>query len=88
MLRDFPPHDVSALGIDPPQDRSRGYRAVAALVWLTFVVAGYSIVLAPQDAARETAERWWPLLLTLVLAWQAAFVWLLTRLMALQMPER
>jgi hypothetical protein len=86
MLRDFPPDDVGALGIDPPPDRSRGYRAVAALVWATFVVAGYSLVLLPQDAARETAARWWPVLVALVLAWQVAFVWLLTRLMALQQP--
>jgi hypothetical protein len=87
MLRDHPPHDVTALGVVPPPDRSRGYRAMALLVWALFVVAGYGLVLLPRDEMRELAAQWWPLLVLLVLAWQAAFVWLLTRLMALQMPR-
>jgi hypothetical protein len=87
MLRDFRPEDVSALGVDPPPDRSRGYRATALLIWALFVVTGYGLVLLPRDEVRELATQWWPALVLLLLAWQAAFVWLLTRLMALQMPD-
>lgn len=88
MLRDFPPHDVAALGIEPPRDRSRGYRAVAVAVWAVFVVAGYGLVLLPRDAVADALRTWWPLWLAGFVAWQAALVWLLTRLMSLQMPER
>jgi hypothetical protein len=86
MLRDFPPHDVAELGVHPPPDRSRGYRAVAVAVWLVLVVAGYSLVFLPRDAVEAVLEAWWPLLVLAFLAWQAALVWLLTRLMALQVP--
>ena len=37
MLRDHPPQDVSALGVSPPRDRSRAYRAAAAVLWTAFV---------------------------------------------------
>lgn len=87
MLRDHPPHDVAALGIDPPADRSRGYRAVAVAVWLVFVVAGYSLVFLPRDAVGDVLSSWWPLVVTAFLVWQASLVWLLCRLMALQMPR-
>jgi hypothetical protein len=86
MLRDHPPHDVSALGIDPPADRSRGYRAVAVLVWALFVVGGYSLVFLPHAAVSHVLQRWWPLLVVGLLEWQAALVWLLSRLMQLQTP--
>ena len=87
MLRDHPPHDLSALGVTPPQDRSRGYRAVAVVLWLTFVVAGYGLVFLPRDAVADVAATWWPVLLVGFAAWQAALVWLICRLMALQMPR-
>jgi hypothetical protein len=86
MLRDHPPHDLRALGIVPPPDRSRGYRSAAAVLWALFVVAGYSVVLLPRERAAELAADWWPLLVLVVLAVQAGFIWLLTRLMALQLP--
>jgi hypothetical protein len=88
MLRDHPPHDVTALGVDPPPDRSRGYRAVAVAVWAVFVLAGYGLVLLPREAVGEVLRAWWPLVLAGFVAWQAALVWLLCRLMQLQMPER
>jgi hypothetical protein len=84
MLREHPPHEVASLGIEPPPDRSRGYRAVAAAIWALFVVTGYAVVLLPRDDVRELAERWWPALVVGLLAWQAAFIWLLARLMSLQ----
>jgi hypothetical protein len=87
MLRDHPAADVRPLGIDPPPDRSRGYRAVAVGIWGLLVVVGYGLALLPQDAVRASAASWWPVLLLLVVAWQVAFAWLLTRLMALQTPE-
>lgn len=86
MLRDHPPQDVRELGIVPPADRSRGYRAAAVLLWALFVVAGYSVVLLPRERAAELAASWWPLLVLLVLAVQGGLIWLLTRLMALQLP--
>ena len=86
MLRDHPPQDVRELGIVPPPDRSRGYRAAAAVLWALFVVAGYSVVLVPRDTAVELAATWWPLLVVVVLAVQAGFIWLLSRLMTLQLP--
>lgn len=86
MLREHPPHDVAALGIVPPPDRSRGYRSAAVVLWALFVVAGYSVVLLPRERAAELAATWWPLLVLLVLAVQGGLIWLLTRLMALQLP--
>ena len=44
MLRDHPPQDVRALGIDPPRDRSRGYRAAAAALFAAAVLPAYSLV--------------------------------------------
>lgn len=87
MLRDHPAHDLSALGVEPPPDRSRGYRAVAVVLWLTFVVAGYGLVFLPRDAVADVAATWWPVLLLGFAAWQAALVWLICRLMSLQMPR-
>ena len=87
MLRDHPPHDVSALGVHPPPDPSRGYRAVAVVLWLTFVAVGYGLVLLPRDEVAGIAATWWPALLLGFAAWQAALVWLVCRLMALQMPR-
>ena len=86
MLRDHPPQDVSALGIVPPPDRSRELRAAAVVLWAVFVVAGYSVVLLPRERAADIAADWWPLLVVAVLGVQAVLIWLLTRLMALQLP--
>lgn len=87
MLAAHPPQDVSALGLQPPRDVSRGYRTVLALLFVGFVVAGYSLVLLPQGAVSSAAVRWWPLGVVLVLAWQAAMVWLVSRLMSAQSPS-
>ena len=86
MLRDHPPQDVRELGIVPPPDRSRELRAAAVVLWAVFVVAGYSVVLLPRERAAELAADWWPLLVLVVLGVQAGLIWLLTRLMALQLP--
>ncbi|HLN77492.1 MAG TPA: hypothetical protein VK204_10645 [Nocardioidaceae bacterium] len=87
MLRDHPPQDVRALGIDPPRDRSRGYRAAA--VALSAVVLLVTAVLAalPRFAVARGFAHWWPLLVLLAVAWQAGLVWLISRLMALQTPN-
>jgi hypothetical protein len=84
MLRDHPPHDVRGLGIDPPRDRSRGYRTAAVVLGMTVVVGTYSLALLPRDAVADTLSRWWPLLVLLAVAWQAVLVWLVARLLALQ----
>lgn len=84
MIRDFPPQDVGALGVSPATDRSREYRAAVALLWVAFVVAGYSLAFLPRGVVVETAATWWPGFVLVVVAWQAALVWLVTRLIALQ----
>jgi hypothetical protein len=84
MLKDHPPHDVRGLGVDPPRDRSRGYRTAAVVLGLTVVVATYSLAFLPREAVADTLSRWWPLLVLLTVAWQAGLVWLVARLLALQ----
>ena len=90
MLRAFPPHDVRALGVDPPRDRSRGYRAAAIGLGAAVVLATYSLAFLPRDAVAHTISTWWPLLVLLAVGWQAGLVWLISRLLALQTttPER
>ena len=87
MLRDHPPQDVSALGIHPPRDHSRGYRAAAAVLWVGFVLGAYSLVALPRAVVTEAAADWWPMLVLLTIAWQASLVWLFLRLLAEQMPN-
>lgn len=87
MLKDYPPHDVRELGINPPPDRSRAYRLAAAVVWVAFVVSSYSLAALPREAVADTMSQWWPLLVLLAVGWQAGLVWLLTRLMAQQTPN-
>ena len=84
MLKDHPPQDVRSLGIDPPRDYSRAYRAAAVALWAAVVVLTYSLAAMPRDALADTASQWWPLLVVLSVGWQAGMVWLITRLMALQ----
>lgn len=85
MLDDFPPHDVRALGIEPPRDHSRGYRTTAAWLWLGLVMLGYSLVAFPRGAV-DHAAQWWPVIVVLAVAWQVALVWVFVRLVALQSP--
>ena len=84
MLRDHPPHDVHGLGIDPPRDRSRGYRAAAVMLCTSVLLLTYSLAALPRDAVAAVASQWWPLLVLLAVGWQAGLVWLLSRLVALQ----
>ncbi len=86
MLRDHPPDDVRSLGIDPPRDRSRGYRTAAAWLWAGFMVLSYSLATAPRGLVAQLASRWWPLLVLLAVAWQVGLVWVFVRLVALQSP--
>ncbi len=83
MLKDYPPQDVRGLGIDPPRDPSRGYRAAAAVLWVAVVLLTYSLAALPREAVAH-ASRWWPLLVLLAIAWQTGLVWLFTRMIALQ----
>lgn len=84
MLRDYPPDDVRALGIDPPPDRSRAYRTAAVMVWLAVLVPTYAMFVLPADDLSVLAARLWPLLLLLAVAWQAGIVWLFSKLLGLQ----
>ncbi|MGZ4428514.1 MAG: hypothetical protein ACXVXC_12500 [Nocardioidaceae bacterium] len=88
MLKDHPPHDVRALGIDPPVDRSRGYRAVAAATYVTGLVLMLALAVLPRLGVAHGFENWWPLLVLLfVVTWQAGLVWLIAKLLRLQMPD-
>jgi len=84
MLRDHPPQDVRGLGLDPPRDRSRGYRTAAMALGAAVMLLTGSLVLLPRDAVAQVATQWWPLLVLLAVAWQAGLDWLITRLLALQ----
>lgn len=84
MIRDHPPQDLSGLGIIPPVDRSRGYRAAALVLSAAVIVPTYALFLLPRDAIALAMAAWWPALVLAVVLWQAGIVWLLTRLLALQ----
>lgn len=88
MLKDHPPHDVRALGIHPPVDRSRGYRAVAAATYVTGLVLMLAFAALPRLGVVHGFESWWPLFVFFfVVAWQAWLVWLLAQLLRLQTPS-
>jgi hypothetical protein len=84
MIRDHPPQDVSALGINPPADRSRGYRSAAMGLSAAVMVPTYALFLIPREAVAQTVSAGWPVFVLLVVLWQAGLVWLLTRLLKLQ----
>jgi hypothetical protein len=87
MVRDHPPHEVRALGVCPPRDRTRRYRAAAAVTYVTGMVLTLVLATLPLVVAHGF-KRWWVLFVFLfVLAWQAALVWLLARLVRLQTPD-
>lgn len=84
MLRDHPPQDVTGLGINPPPDRSRGYRTAAVVLSASVMVLTCTLFLLPRDAVARSVSAWWWVFLLLVVLWQAGMVWLLMRLIALQ----
>lgn len=84
MLSDHAPQDVRALGIDPPRDRSRGYRAAAVVLWGVALIFTALLAGLPRLGVAHGFENWWPVLVLFAVAWQAGLVWLVTRLMGLQ----
>jgi hypothetical protein len=86
MVKDHPPQDVRALGIQPPSDRSRGYRAAVAAICALGLVLTAVLAALPRAAAAHGFEYWWPVIVFFTVAWQAGLVWLVARLMALQAP--
>jgi hypothetical protein len=84
MLRDHPPHSVAGLGIDPPEDHSRGYRAAVTWLWAGLHCLCYSMALLPRAVLAEVANAWWPALVVLAVGCQAAMVWLVDRLLTTQ----
>jgi hypothetical protein len=87
MLRDLPPHDLRGLGIEPPEDHSRGYRATGAVLWALVVALAYGLALLPRGRVADAVAHWWPVLVVVAVGWQAALVWLVARLLALQSPD-
>jgi len=87
MVRDHPPHEVRALGIDPPPDRTHAYRTAAAVTYVVGMVLTLALAALPLVVAHGF-EMWWPLFVfCFVLVWQAVLVWLLARLVGLQTPD-
>lgn len=84
MLRDHPPAEVGALGIEPPPDPSRRYRAAVAGMFALSALLVLALATLPGRVAEEGATRWSVLLVLAVLAWQGSMVWLVSRLLALQ----
>jgi hypothetical protein len=84
MLRDHPPHDVRALGIQPPPDRSRAYRAAVAGMFALSMMLVVALAAIPGRAEESGASVWWVVLVLATLAWQGGMVWLVGRLLALQ----
>jgi hypothetical protein len=86
MLKDHPPHDVRALGIDPPADRSRRYRIAAAATYVTGMILIAVLAALPLVSA-GAVDKWWLLAgFLFVLGWQAGLVWLLAQLVRVQIP--
>ena len=86
MVRDHPPHELRALGIDPPPNLTTAYRAAAAATYVIGLVLTLTVGALPLVV--HGSGRWWlPLLFCFVLAWQATLVWLLVRLVRLQAPD-
>ena len=86
MVRDHPPHEVRALGIDPPPDRTHAYRTAAAVTYVVGMVL--TLALAALPLVAHGPGSWWLLyLFSFVLVWQATLVWLLARLVRLQTPD-
>lgn len=88
MLKDFPPHDVGSLGIRPPPDRSRVFRAAMVVMFVVAVVVTGFLAALPRYAVAQGFTSWWPLLVVSTMAWQVGLIWLMARLMALQVPRR
>lgn len=88
MIRDHPPHDVRALGIDPPSERSHRYRAAAVTTYLTGMLLTLVLAAVPLVVAQGSAR--WGLLgvFGFVLVWQLTLIWLLARLVGLQSKRR
>jgi hypothetical protein len=86
MLRDHPPHDVRALGIQPPADRSRGYRAALAGMFALALLLVLTLAALPGLAVEHGASGGWIGIVAFTVAWQAAMVWLVARLLDLQAP--
>ena len=84
MIRDHPPQDVSALGITPPLDRSRGYRTAAIVLGAFVMVSTCALFLVPRTTIAGMVSAWWGVFLLVVVLWHVGVVWLLTRLLALQ----
>ena len=47
----------------------------------------YALFVLPRDDVAATVSRWWPVVLLLVVAWQVGMVWLLGRLLSLQVSN-
>ncbi|MDP9410363.1 MAG: hypothetical protein M3P70_07660 [Actinomycetota bacterium] len=79
MLRDHPPQDLQALGINTRPSPKRRYRRTAWGVWAVGVAACCSLALLPREAILAAGP---PIRLSVLggfVLWQALLVWLVAR---------
>ena len=87
MLKDHPPDDVRPLGIHPPVDRSRGYRAAAIATYVTGVMLMLALATLLPLVVAHGSKDWWPLFFVFfAVVWQAGIVCLVAQLLR-QMPN-
>lgn len=79
MLRDHPPHDLQALGVNPRPSNTRRYKRLALGVWAAGVGACSSLALLPRETVSAADPVVWLAALTAFLLWQALLVWLVAR---------
>jgi hypothetical protein len=87
MVRDHPPHELQALGLDPPRDRTRRYRSAAAVTYVTGMVLTLVLAALPLVMAGGLGGWWLLAMFVFVMVWQAVLVGLLARLLSAQTPR-
>jgi hypothetical protein len=84
MLKDYPPQDVSGLGIVTKPDRSRTLRTAVIVLWAAVLLPTYALAALHGQTPAVAVASWWPLVVLLAVGWQVGLVWLFIRLLALQ----
>lgn len=79
MLRDHPPHDLSALGVEVVASPAARARRAAVAVWLVGAVLLYAVMVLPPGPFLEAPAPVWVSAVGLLLVWQVLLVRLFGR---------